>query len=141
MADVVDIDMETPVEEETVETVGDAGREGAEEVEVVEVTKAKAKVRVPVRGYGQYPISRTTRVMKCDPNVQMVSKTATILMTRSAEWFTVYLGKVCAEAAKSHKRKTLKFADIADVAHSHPSLAFLGLTIPQHAYAERDTSK
>ena len=55
----------------------------------------------------QLPVNRIRQIINLDPESQMITKEALMVICKATEAFVQDLGGVCAQIAKTQKRKTL----------------------------------
>lgn len=71
------------------------------------------------------PIGRIRRMVKLDPEVQSISKEATVLMEKSMQLFTGYLARESWKVCCKHNRKAVKVADLLECVHNQEELFWL----------------
>ena len=60
----------------------------------------------------QLPVNRIRQIINLDPESQMITKEALMVICKATEAFVQDLGGVCAQIAKTQKRKTLLLQDL-----------------------------
>ncbi|GAA6043457.1 hypothetical protein JCM8097_002869 [Rhodosporidiobolus ruineniae] len=82
-------------------------------------------------GVPAIPIARVNKIIKADRDVRVCSKEAVFLIAKATE---LMLGKLALQAyqnARMDKRqKMVRYTDLADAVHLHPSWFYLGEVIP-----------
>lgn len=73
----------------------------------------------------QLPLSKIKSIMKCDPEVHIVSAEAIFLMTRAAELFVQTMAKEAHTHAVAGKKKTIARRDVDMTIESVDTLTFL----------------
>lgn len=72
-----------------------------------------------------YPIARTRKICKLDPDVRGLSKEALLLVTKATEVFTSKIGTETMRVAAIQNRRKLQAADVAQVCASREQFLFL----------------
>ena len=73
----------------------------------------------------QLPMNRVRQIINLDSESQMITKEALLLISKATEFFVQDLAGVCANIAKSQKRKTLQIQDIQLAADSIDKFHFI----------------
>lgn len=96
--------------------------EAAEEPESEEEDKELASIDLDL------PISRVSKVIRSDKDVNKVNRDALFAIAKSTELFVGELAKQTAAAVRKECRKIIQFKDVNDVVHEQPNAAFHFLT-------------
>jgi histone H3/H4 len=72
-----------------------------------------------------YPVARIRKICRLDPDVNGLSKEATMLITKCAELATTLLGQETVKVAQMQNRRKLLPEDVAQVCATRESFLFL----------------
>eukprot|EP00051_Salpingoeca_urceolata_P031615 m.12299 g.12299 ORF g.12299 m.12299 type:complete len:217 (+) comp4215_c0_seq2:188-838(+) len=73
----------------------------------------------------QLPLSRIRGIMRMDPDINVVSQEAVVLITHAAELFLGYMAEQVHEATALGKRRTVQTKDVVTTIKEKEPLAFL----------------
>ncbi|CAG0922181.1 unnamed protein product [Notodromas monacha] len=73
----------------------------------------------------QFPLSRVRALMKSDPEFQLASKEAVVIIAKAAEKFVASISEEAGRLMQQRKKKTLQPRDVAECIQNDPNLEFL----------------
>ncbi|CAK4693707.1 unnamed protein product [Aphanomyces euteiches] len=77
------------------------------------------------------PLARVKRIVMTDPDVQKLSKDASLAIAKATEQFIQFLAAKSYDSASISKRKTIKDSDVLQAIHSHAMLDWLRDDFPE----------
>ncbi|GES99418.1 histone-like transcription factor [Rhizophagus clarus] len=82
-------------------------------------------------GASVLPIARVKRIIKLDEEITTIGTDTTFLIAIAAELFVDYFVKKGSDRAKSERRKTIRYEDMANIVKEDENLEFLQDIVPQ----------
>ena len=102
-----------------------------DDLEVNESVGDKTAVEEEKKGSNPVlPLARVKKIIKSDPEVNMVASDSCLLIARSTELFLTELVSRSWVFAQREKRKTVQYKDVANAVNMHDNLFFLSDVIP-----------
>ena len=107
-----------------------------------DVTTTENQTEGPVSGSGAsleedkkgvnplLPLARVKKIIKSDPDVNMVGGDSCLMIAKSTEFFLAHLVELSYIHAQKEKRKTLQYKDVANAVNANDNLFFLTDVIP-----------
>ncbi|KAI8874020.1 histone-fold-containing protein [Ramicandelaber brevisporus] len=89
----------------------------------------------------EFPLARVRKIMKADPEVNIISQDASFLIARAAELFVGALGRQAARQTAMAKRRTLQHKDVAKAVAQINQLEFLASVIVPLEQDDAKTTK
>jgi len=78
-----------------------------------------------------FPVSKTRRSVKMDPDIKTVGKESAVAITKAAELFVAFLSLRCVSSASLRGAKSIKETDVIYAIHNSEALHFLKVDFPK----------
>eukprot|EP00548_Thalassiothrix_antarctica_P005681 CAMPEP_0194139182 /NCGR_PEP_ID=MMETSP0152-20130528/8906_1 /TAXON_ID=1049557 /ORGANISM="Thalassiothrix antarctica, Strain L6-D1" /LENGTH=369 /DNA_ID=CAMNT_0038836959 /DNA_START=136 /DNA_END=1245 /DNA_ORIENTATION=+ len=87
------------------------------------------------------PVNRIRKICKLDPDVQNLSKEATMLITKCAELAVIHLGQEAVKVAQIQNRRTVMAEDVAQVCATREQFLFLREDVKDLVREQKEANK